>query len=238
MDICARRIATAVVVAGAMLLGGSSATALAADYAVSPGANNQVAKELDPENSQNQVLAFKTDETHFGNVFRSLGAGIKATELDNQLQLKYYLQGTKTCVLGSPRVVLDVDKDNNNTIDGRAFGYLGDQAFGGGCPMNEWTFEDMTNSAPKWDLSQLGGGMTLTWDQVETYLQSSSPNYRVKSVRLNEDPATAGNPATSGCTFYDQVGFYRSDLTQWSDIPGATQNTSLCPEAPPAPPVF
>jgi hypothetical protein len=211
-----------------------AAPASAADYAADPQPSsapfNRVAKELDPENPTNQVIAFSTNSSNYGNVFTQYGAaGEKIDNLDNKMEVKYYLVN-RTCTLGSPRFQLAIDTDGNGTSNGNAFGYLGDQAFGGGCAMNAWTHEDMTNDAPKWDLSQLGGGMTNTWSEMETFLNGTHPNHRVRRASLVEDNYDS---PIGGCAFYDNLQMRDRALNRWEDV-AAPQNTSLCSGAPPA----
>ena len=148
----------------------------------------------------------------------------QAEEIDNQVQLKYFFAGTKTCVLGSPRIQLAIDRDGDGDRDGNAFGYLGDKPFGGLCPPNAWTLEDMTNAQQKWDLSQLGGGMTLSWDQMEVFLRTTNPNYQILRGTLVEDPGVG--PGSSGITYFDNIVIGNRDDQPITPTPRVTSPRS------------
>ena len=155
--------------------------------------------KADPENPTNDVFQLNNGG-NFGGLFREFNPGTKVPTLDNQVQLKYFFVGTKTCGVGSPRIQLGIDRDGDNQFDGNAFGYLGDKPFGGGCPPNQWVFEDMTNNQAKWDLSQFGGPMTNTWDQMEAFF-AAFPTHQVLFGFLVEDPDTP----VAGITYYDTL---------------------------------
>ncbi|HKO59548.1 MAG TPA: hypothetical protein VJV03_00180 [Pyrinomonadaceae bacterium] len=151
----------------------------------------------DPENSSNEVVLIDGDAGS-GGVSKDLPAGTKATDIDNQVNLKYYHVAPKTCTLGSPRIQLAIDTDGDGDFDGNAFGYVGHAPFGGGCLTGVWDFNDMTDAVGRWDLSQVGGGMTLNWDAMEAYLAATYPNYQILSGSLVED----GYP---GDSYYDLI---------------------------------
>jgi hypothetical protein len=160
----------------------------------------------DPDQPTNQCIVFETAAggSTVAGVERTLKPGTKIANLDNQVQLKYYFEGTKQCIGGSPRIQLGVDCNGDGIRDWNAFGYVGDQPFGGLCDMNQWVFEDMTNNVAKWDLAQGGGGMTNTWDQMETFINMACPNHRIVNGVLVED-ACSFQPLNCGVTFYDNV---------------------------------
>ncbi len=172
---------------------------------------------VDPENATNEVLKIN-NTSDFGGASRDLHKNTQAEEIDNQVQLKYFIAGTKTCILGSPRIQLAIDRDGDGNRDGNAFGYLGDKPFGGLCPPNAWTLEDMTNAQQKWDLSQLGGGMTLSWDQMEVFLRTASPNYQILRGTLVEDPGVG--PGSSGITYFDNIVIGNRTINDHSDTAG------------------
>src|SRR5207302_7724045 len=133
--------------------------------------------DVDPQNPFNEVISFDTtDPNAVAGAFRRLGDQVKIDMLTNQVELKYLLVG-RTCGGGSPRIQLGISGDGDGNFnqfpggpDQNAFGYLGDKPFGGACVPNVWVHEDMTDSAPKWDLSQwVATGrvpacdMTCTW---------------------------------------------------------------------------
>lgn len=169
-----------------------------------------VSEVQDPENPTNEVIAFDATTATPAGVFRNFHKGTKIVELDNQVQLKYYFVG-RTCTLGTPRIQLAVDLDGDGNSNGNAWGYLGDQAFGGGCVAGQWRFEDMTNNAPKWDLSQLGGGMTHTWDTMEAFL-AAFPNHEVLSGMLVDDPYGFGR------VYFDNVVMGNREIDNHEDV--------------------
>jgi hypothetical protein len=213
-----RRIARLCALSGALALS-LSAVSLAAepkahgDHLKAFGA---VSKATDPENPSNQVFKFDNTST-FAGITTQLEHNIKVHQLDNQVQLKYYFVSPKTCILGSPRIQLAIDTDHDGKSNGNAFGYLGDKPFGGGCAMDQWVFEDMTDGAAKWDLSQFGGGMTNTWDQMEAFFDGTFPNHQVLSSTLVEDPGSA-TPGSSGITYYDTVTMADQTADNWNDV--------------------
>jgi hypothetical protein len=166
----------------------------------------------DPENPTNDVMRFENIATPAAAT-RDLHKGTKIEMLDNQVQIRYYFQSPKTCTFvgGTPRIQLAIDTDGDGDADDNAFGYLGDQPFGGNCPPNTWDIEDMTNAIPKWDITQLGGGFTHTWDSMEAFIQAAFPNHQVVEGALIEDPG--GN----GVTFYDSLVIGNRDVNTSSD---------------------
>ena len=60
----------------------------------------------------------------------------------------------------------------------------------------------MTDNIGRWDLSQLGGGMTMTWDQAEAFVTTTYPNHRVVYGSLVDDscsfaPTSCGQAYTT-----------------------------------------
>jgi hypothetical protein len=155
--------------------------------------------------------------------------------LTDQLELKYYLAG-HTCGGGSPRFQLGIDGDGDHHFtqfaggpDQNAFGYIGDKAFGGLCVSNQWVYEDMTNNAPKWDLSQFAApcGMTCTWMQVVTYFSTIWPNHRVENAVLVDD-SSAFFIAGRGCSYFDLVSSGGETLDDWSDATDGGKEPTNC----------
>lgn len=174
-------------------------------------------EDVDPENRRNDVVTWDTDvtDTSFGSgVRRFVAFGTKVPWLDNQLEVKYHYVG-RTCAAGSTRFQLGVDTDGDGKANGNAFGYVGDQAFGGGCPSGSWVYEDMTNDAPKWDLSQFGGGMTNTWDQVETFF-AAFPDHQVRRIWIIDD-AQSFSEDVKGCAYIDLTSGGARTITDWDD---------------------
>jgi len=202
---------------------------------------------LDPQNSFNEVISFDTSGQIAG-ALRLLGDHVKVRMLTNQIELNYYFLHP-TCLGGSPRIQLAIDGDGDGDFkqtqasagqlaspDQNAFGYLGDKAFGGGCAAGAWLHEDMTDTAPKWDLSQwVGTGkppacdMTCTWQEVVTYFQTEWPNHRVLNANLVDD-AEEGN-----CDYFDLVNTGARTYTNHEDASGNGSATNGCPQGPSTP---
>ena len=181
-------------------------------------------EDADPQNGANPVVSFDTDPNAVAGVERKLQKDVKVPSIDNQLETKYYFVD-RGCDGSSPRFELQIDGDGdgkwNQTAGGpdqNAFGYIGDKAFGGGCPEDTWVYEDMTNDAPKWDLTQWGGGFTNTWDQVETFFTTNYPNHQVQGVRLIHDQSFAGDG--EGCAYFDLTSLSDKTIDGHEDVAG------------------
>jgi hypothetical protein len=155
----------------------------------------------DPENPTNDVIAVNTTGGVIGVAYRNLPPGIKISALDHQINLKYYFPA-RTCAGGSPRIQIGIDRNGDGAFDGNAFGYVGHAPFGAGCISGEWDIIDMTDNVGRWDLSQFGGGMTMTWDLAETFITSTFPNHRVIYGSLVDDSAGFA-PGSAGQAYYD-----------------------------------
>jgi len=164
--------------------------------------------------------------------------------LDNMVELKYYYVG-RTCSAGSTRFQLGISGDGDGTFnqypggpDQNAFGYIGDMPFGGGCIPGAWHYEDMTNSAPKWDLSQWttfgagafctgGNAMTCNWTQMETFFNTVFPNHRVLNEVLVDDSGSFA-PTDRGCAYFDLVSAGARTLNNWDDTGGGNSQDNNC----------
>lgn len=173
---------------------------------------------LDPENSTNQTILFDTTGDARPGVRREINPGTTVEMLDNQVQVKYFFVD-RTCVGGSPRIQLGIDTDGDGQFDGNAFGYLGDQAFGGGCASGTWVFEDMTNAAPKWDLTQFGGSFTNTWEEMELFFQTNFPQHQVVNGVLVDDSCGFA-PTACGKVYFDNVVIGNRSINDRSDVAG------------------
>jgi hypothetical protein len=171
--------------------------------------------DTDPENPSNEVISIDpTDPSSFndfGGVRTTLPAGTQAEEIDNQVSFKYYFVPPRTCTAGSPRIQLRIDSDGDGDGDFNAFGHPGPLGFGAGCVTGAWTFADLTDSNPRWDLSQGGGGMNITWDAMELFLAATYPNYQILTGSLVED----GYP---GKAYFDLITIGDCTLDGTSDI--------------------
>jgi hypothetical protein len=170
--------------------------------------------DQDPQNLTNDVISVFTTPAFpagTGVAVRNLPPGIRIEALDHQIAVKYFFPTPpRTCSGGSPRIQIAIDSDGDGDFDqfdadpddGNAFGYVGHAPFGTGCIMGEWDIIDMTDMIGRWDLSQLGGGMTMTWDQAEAFIATVFPNHRVISGSLVDDSCSFA--ATScGQAYYD-----------------------------------
>jgi hypothetical protein len=159
--------------------------------------------DKDPQNPTNDVISVLTTPATIGVALRNLPPGIKIAALDHQINLKYYFP-SRNCGGGSPRIQLAIDRNGDGAFDGNAFGYVGHAPFGTGCVTGEWDIIDMTDTIGRWDLSQLGGGMTMTWDQAEAFVMTTYPNHQVLSGSLTDDSCGFA-PTACGQAYYDLV---------------------------------
>ena len=186
----------------------------------------------DPTNPHNEVIVFDTKSGTPQWIARLVKAQIRT--LDNQLEFKYFMAGTKTCGGGSPRMTLlvstDGDKDGELVLDGHVTGST--------CVLNEWFYEDLTNAVPRWSVRALPGGvqppgtnpnMFLPWDAVETIVQAM-PNHTVLWAKLVED-SQAFMPTNRGCAYYDLVSAGARTITDHSDTAGRGKAPNTCPGA-------
>ena len=182
-------------------------------------------KTVDPQNAFNDVISFDThDPNAVAGAFRKLGGHARVGQLTDMLEVKYFYMG-RTCGGGSTRFQLGIDLDGDNKFDHNAFGYLGDKPFGGGCLMGQWVFEDMTDTAAKWDLSQFNAtvppppcNMTCTWQQVVAYF-SAFPNHQVLNIVLVDDSQSFFAP-DAGCAFFDILTGGTRTLSNRNDVAG------------------
>jgi len=203
----------------------------------------------DPQNPFNEVMKFDTTSGAIAGAFRILGDHVQVKMLTNQIELKFYFAGGKQCSGGSPRFQLGISGDGNGNFnqfpggpDQNAFGYLGDtNGFQtGNClaDSNRWVHEDMTDTAPKWDLTQwvasgkpptcTSGAFNCRWDEVVDYFQTQWPNHRVLNAVLVDD--SSGFSATdAGCAYYDLVNTGARTYTNHQDASGSGTAPNSCP---------
>ena len=182
---------------------------------------------VDPLNPNNYVVGVTTTAAVIGAVSRKFGDRPQVEDFTDQLSLKYYFVA-RTCAGGSPRFQLSISPsgDNNDPNTANAFGYLGDKAFGGGCPANKWVYEDMTDAAPKWDLSKFSpsasltcasaNSMICTWSEVVTYFQTNFPNHKVLNFVLADDSCSFAL-TSCGTAYFDLVSAGDDSLESKSD---------------------
>jgi hypothetical protein len=194
----------------------------------------------DPENPANEVIKIDTtspapecnpalaQNCQFGIVSRRLNDKIAA--LDNQVELKAYFQPPRVgCGGGSPRMTLEIDLDGNGQTNGNAHGNYGPGPFGTGCPPpGVWHYEDLTDMAPRWDVTQLIGPGELAlppgqnpflvpWDLLET-LVSGFANHNVCTGGLHDD--SGWFPPAEGIAFYDVISIGDETWTERDDTAG------------------
>jgi hypothetical protein len=183
--------------------------------------------DQDPHNLTNDVISVVSTEEFpagTGVAIRNLPPGIKITAFESQLNLKYYFPA-RSCGNGGPRIQLAIDSDGDGDFDqfdadpddGNAFGYVGHGPFGTGCMTGEWDILDMTDQVPRWDLSQLGGGMAMTWDQAEAFVTAAYPNHQVLTGSLVDDGCAGGAPHACGQAYYDLVTIENRTLENDND---------------------
>jgi hypothetical protein len=172
----------------------------------------------DPQNLTNDVISVLTTTAYpagIGVAFRNTPPGFKIAALDHQINLKYFFP-TRSCSGGSPRIQVAIDSDGDGDFDGNAFGYVGHAPFGTGCITGEWDIIDMTDNIGRWDLSQFGGGMTMTWDTAEAFIDTTFPNHRVISGSLVDDSCSFAL-LSCGQAYYDLVTYENRTLENDQD---------------------
>jgi len=137
--------------------------------------------------------------------------------MTNMISVKYFFVG-RTCVGGSPRFQLAIDTDGDRIANGNAFGYLGEQDFGGGCPADRWVHQDMANlasTAGNWDLSQFGGPFSATWAEVIAFFAEQTT--QVLACGLFDDSGSFAEGAR-GIAYYDNVQCHDRALEDHQDV--------------------
>lgn len=176
-------------------------------------------------NPTNDVVMIDTS-VGAGWALRKLGAGVSLPTLDNELNLKYYFVD-RSCGGGSPRISLMIDVDGDRDVDANLHGYAGSLPSFAACPPQIWKFEDLTDDAPRWDITQVvndpdgplgpgqplcvpttcvppaGSGFVITWDVMETFFMTYFPNHVIQAGKLVDDSGWF-QPAR-GTAFYDLV---------------------------------
>ncbi len=200
-------------------------------------------RDVDPENPFNEVISFDTtcvvggtpDCPVIAGAVRRFGGHTKINMLDDQVELKYFFVG-RTCAGDGPRIQLGIDTDGNGTFNGNAFGHLGDKPFGGGCAMNIWVYEDMTNIIQKWDLSKFpgsgafcvgGNAMICSWNEMENFFNTAHPNHQVLNAVLVDD-AGGFAPTSRGCAYFDLVSAGSRTLTDHREASGNGDQPNNC----------
>jgi len=173
---------------------------------------------VDPADSGNKVVRMDVSATTFGFVSRNLDKGTQVEGLSNQLSFHFRFATGGSCGGGSPRYQLAIDTDGDGVSNGNAFGHAGPFPSFTGCPDDTWLFEDLTDTAMRWDLTQfndeltaisqpsvgtLCGSFVCTWGQVLTVF-GNFPNHRVLTGALVDD-TFPGSGRGVGFGFYDNI---------------------------------
>ena len=189
----------------------------------------------DPENPANDVIKISTvvalgqciapdfANCPAGTVSRKINA--KIHRLDNMIEFKAYFVAPKTCIGGSPRIQLAIDLDGDGESNGNAHGNFGPLPFGAGCAAaGVWDYQDLTDLAPRWDVTQLQGvgelpatlpggvnPFLVPWDLLET-LVGAFPNHLVCTAALVDDTFNA--VGMNGIAYYDLISL---GVGTWND---------------------
>jgi hypothetical protein len=177
----------------------------------------------DPQNLDNDVISLSTGpfpSNVIGVAVRNMLPGAKIETLTNQISLKYFFVGLRTCIAGSPRIQLLINPGDGSPPR-NAFGYpgVGPLIGGAGCPSNIWQFQDMANlddPDPRWELDQFGGAYANTWAQVVTFFDTKYPNHVVLSGGVFDDSCSF-NALTCGQAYYDLLTVENRTLTNRQD---------------------
>jgi hypothetical protein len=174
----------------------------------------------DPQNPDNDVVQFNT--TAGGPVFMFRNMNEVVAELDNQLELKYYMQN-RNCGAGSPRIDLGLDTNGDGRADAFLEGHVEDFV----CPnQNTWVYEDLTDDLPRWGSRGLSGGPGPAyepWDAIEAEFGAVPVVYGM----LVED-SQVFKADNRGIAYYDLVSIGNFTFEDHSD-------TARCPAQSRAP---
>lgn len=172
-----------------------------------------------PGNPSNDVVRMTSDGAGvFGAIARKLNT--KIYRLDNEIEAKAFFYAPHMCGLGSPRWALALDFNHDGRSDGNAFGNFGPGPFGTGCPpVMLWHYEDGTDAAPRWDVTQLTNcpgppapcpprlvlppGLNpflVPWQTMEDLIMAQFPNHNVCAGRFVDD-----NGSPPGTADYDLI---------------------------------
>jgi hypothetical protein len=165
--------------------------------------------DKDPNNPTNDVVSANVTPTGpFAYAYRRLPPGIKISALDDQLNLKYYFVGARSCGGGSPRIVLFIDGNGDGTVDFSANGHV-NPPLNQFCEMNKWKIEDLTDDAPRWEITGAMGVIPnypySPWEALETAVTTMFPNHKVLAGFLLDGESCSFHPAACGKAYYDLV---------------------------------
>jgi hypothetical protein len=195
----------------------------------------------DPQNPANDVIKIDTTSPPscdpppignyincaFGTVSRRLN--VKIATLTNMVEVKAYFQAPRGCGGGSPRITLSIDLNGTGTPTGNAHGNYGPGPFGTGCPpAGMWQYEDLTDNAPRWDVTQFAAIVALLptglnpflvpWPVLQNILTTNFPNHNVCSGALVDD--SGWTDAAEGVAYYDLLSLGRATWENGDDSVG------------------
>ena len=190
-------------------------------------------RDTDPENAVgnsgasgggvggNEGISATMSPTSVALAFRKTPPGIKITAFDNQLGLKYYFVGSRTCGGGSPRITLLVDSDGDGDTDFAAHGHVNPPVYTA-CITNKWQYEDLADDLPRWEVTP-GGAVPgipvfpfVSWETLENAIVATFPNHRITAGFLVDDSCSFF-PAACGKAHYDLVTIENRTLEIWQD---------------------
>jgi len=190
-------------------------------------------RDTDPENAVggpgasgggvggNETISATMTPSSVALAFRSTTPGIKITAFTNQLGLKYYFVGTRTCGGGSPRLTLLVDSNGDGQTDFAVHGHVNPPAYAA-CISNKWRYEDLTDDLPRWEVTPGGAVPGLPvfpftpWKAFAATVTAAFPNHRILAGFLVDDSCSF-LPATCGKAYYDLVTIENRTLEIWQD---------------------
>ncbi|PYY14270.1 MAG: hypothetical protein DMG61_10540 [Acidobacteria bacterium] len=195
--------------------------------------------DIDPQNPYNEVISFDTtNPLAVPMAFRAFGDHVKIHWFTDMIEMKYYFVG-RSCGGGSPRIVLLVDADG----DGKFNQSSGDFAANGhvnppstvGCRMNQWVYEDLTDTGNRWEITPGGAVPDLllnrfpyfTWNELITAVNADFPNHRILAGFLVED-SQSFFPADQGCAYYDLLSIGPHPLSDHSDTSNGNKEPNNC----------
>ena len=171
----------------------------------------------------NEVISATVTPGSIGLAYRKLNPGIGIRALTNQIGLKYYFEGMRTCGGGSPRVQLFVDANGDGISDFTAHGHVNPPVYVA-CPTNQWKYEDLTDNLPRWEVTDPDFRAVLgfpvfpfnTWQSFVTAIEVAFPAHRVLAGALTEDSCPFPS-ASCGKAYYDLLTIENRTLEIWQD---------------------
>ncbi|HET9249534.1 MAG TPA: hypothetical protein VFP13_06290 [Actinomycetota bacterium] len=177
--------------------------------------------DTDPENPTNDTISDIATPGSFALAFRNMPPGIKITALENQLGLKFFFEGSRSCFAGSPRITLLVDANGDgkfqqvpNGPDFAAHGHVNPPAFAA-CPSNVWRYEDLTDALVRWEVTPstattppigpIGGASAVNWDGLEAAISAQFPSHKILAGFVVDDSCFAAGLPSCGKAHYDLV---------------------------------